>query len=598
MRVSAEQPTAGSASFVRNLPTRWQQPPILGPLGHDVRTDAPSGLVPDVARTADPVHGQRPELIWPSVQEPVAELPAVAGGVSDVSRGVWPTPSRMVSVVAPVVAPSAGTSARSAVASAAGTVVVPAAGTGVASAAGTGVVPAAGTGAETGAETGVAPTVGTGVRTGAVPAVGTVVGTVAAPVAATGVAPVAAPAFAPGVRTTVTPSVARVSQPVAPTRLPVVEDVAPRAVVTVTPSEPDPVGSVVPSQEPESEFVDDTEEPDAELPQPAATSDIRFTPTPVIPQAPSAPAPAEKTREQRPGTRRTRLGPPITPPAEPKTVTAPTANMPTAELRHVAHTPDPEVTPHVEATPPSIVPDLPQNTTTDSPSRISPSPKPLPTESALDDLRSDSSTPPIPTAMLPTQAPVTVPDHAPQSILTTVARPRPADIAPIVSQRRLLTPSRPISATAPLNHSDRVDSSNVLTPLSALPAPPPTTQAMTTTRIPTPAPPTSAPDLTNVIASKAAIPAPAGSSPPHAPPDQPAAATPIQFLTAEPPATPAAPHHVSAQNPPTSAPAPAPTSTDPFALDQLAADLYDRLRSRLVDELYVGRERAQLLTDL
>jgi hypothetical protein len=39
-------------------------------------------------------------------------------------------------------------------------------------------------------------------------------------------------------------------------------------------------------------------------------------------------------------------------------------------------------------------------------------------------------------------------------------------------------------------------------------------------------------------------------------------------------------------------------SADPFALDQLAADLYDRLRSRLVDELYVGRERAQLLTDL
>jgi hypothetical protein len=50
---------------------------------------------------------------------------------------------------------------------------------------------------------------------------------------------------------------------------------------------------------------------------------------------------------------------------------------------------------------------------------------------------------------------------------------------------------------------------------------------------------------------------------------------------------------------PASSPSPAGAQPqDPASLDSLAADLYDRLRNRLIDELYVGRERAQLLTDL
>jgi hypothetical protein len=73
-----------------------------------------------------------------------------------------------------------------------------------------------------------------------------------------------------------------------------------------------------------------------------------------------------------------------------------------------------------------------------------------------------------------------------------------------------------------------------------------------------------------------ASPAPAPSTP--APPTPPAA-EPIASQTTAGSVAPAAP-------------------PDPFALDTLATELYDRLRSMLVDELYVGRERSQLLTDL
>src|SRR5215472_15619301 len=39
------QPTSGSGQFARTLPSRWQQPPVLERLGHDVRSDAPGGTV-------------------------------------------------------------------------------------------------------------------------------------------------------------------------------------------------------------------------------------------------------------------------------------------------------------------------------------------------------------------------------------------------------------------------------------------------------------------------------------------------------------------------------------------------------------------------
>src|SRR5215472_5345912 len=39
------QPTSGSDRFARTLPSRWRQPPVLGRLGHEVRSDAPGGTV-------------------------------------------------------------------------------------------------------------------------------------------------------------------------------------------------------------------------------------------------------------------------------------------------------------------------------------------------------------------------------------------------------------------------------------------------------------------------------------------------------------------------------------------------------------------------
>ena len=43
--VIAAQPTSGSRQFTQTLPSRWQQPPVLGRLGHNVRAEAPSGTV-------------------------------------------------------------------------------------------------------------------------------------------------------------------------------------------------------------------------------------------------------------------------------------------------------------------------------------------------------------------------------------------------------------------------------------------------------------------------------------------------------------------------------------------------------------------------
>jgi hypothetical protein len=61
-RVLRPQPTANSRGFVRTLPSRWRQPAVLAPLGHDVTADAPSGSVAGLAVGVDLPAGvtQRP----------------------------------------------------------------------------------------------------------------------------------------------------------------------------------------------------------------------------------------------------------------------------------------------------------------------------------------------------------------------------------------------------------------------------------------------------------------------------------------------------------------------------------------------------------
>ncbi|MGH6656063.1 MAG: hypothetical protein ACRDVE_12765, partial [Actinocrinis sp.] len=57
-------PTTLDAAFSDSLPTRWRTAPALGPLGHDVRTDVPGGLVSGVTRTVDPRDTRPADLVW------------------------------------------------------------------------------------------------------------------------------------------------------------------------------------------------------------------------------------------------------------------------------------------------------------------------------------------------------------------------------------------------------------------------------------------------------------------------------------------------------------------------------------------------------
>ena len=85
--LSSPQPTAGSLGFVRALPSRWQQPPALGPLGHDVTAQAPGGLVSGLARGVDlhvdPLAGPR-RAARPPGEVVTARL---AGGPPPVAHG-------------------------------------------------------------------------------------------------------------------------------------------------------------------------------------------------------------------------------------------------------------------------------------------------------------------------------------------------------------------------------------------------------------------------------------------------------------------------------------------------------------------------------
>ncbi len=89
-RVLGSPPTADSRGFVRTLPSRWQQAAVLAPLGHDVTTAAPGGLVSGLGRCTDP------SISGPAARQRPGTAPgdaATATGPTPIDNGL-PRPSR------------------------------------------------------------------------------------------------------------------------------------------------------------------------------------------------------------------------------------------------------------------------------------------------------------------------------------------------------------------------------------------------------------------------------------------------------------------------------------------------------------------------
>ncbi len=123
--VLGAMPSVTDAGFSRSLPSRWHNPPALGPLGHDVRTDVPGGLVSGVARTVDPLDTRPADFVW-RVPEAAHQATAADQDVSALTQTTAartvaaPTtattaaaPSPLVPVISQTSVPPSGSPARS-----------------------------------------------------------------------------------------------------------------------------------------------------------------------------------------------------------------------------------------------------------------------------------------------------------------------------------------------------------------------------------------------------------------------------------------------------------------------------------------------------
>lgn len=106
-------PTLTDQSFSQSLPTRWNTPPALGALGHDVRTDVPGGLISGVARTVDPRDTRPADLVWRTPDISGLRTPAAA----------IPQATQMTETIATVASPDSATSTVAPLASASPTAV-------------------------------------------------------------------------------------------------------------------------------------------------------------------------------------------------------------------------------------------------------------------------------------------------------------------------------------------------------------------------------------------------------------------------------------------------------------------------------------------
>lgn len=591
MRVSAEPPTAGSTQFVRALPTRWQQAPILGPLGHDVTLDGPSGLMPDVARTVDPVRGERPEFVWPSVRKPRvagARRARAVGQSAAVSRSAWPTPLRRAAVVAGDIEGPVSKPRVSVVEDGGATQAAPTSFS----------EPEEGPDVEDSSEADTAAVVDeTPVE---VPPALPI--TNPKPISTpevrgrarrTRLGPPIEPA-SPDVRDVMSDPETEVSErgtsKQVPQSLPATTTYSPESTIDeleAAPgvSAPSPTMSlrqvpVVRAAERKAEprpddSVLETEHDAPSIPEPAAPTATR--PADIAPivsgrrlfaplQSISVAGPPSQSDQSTPVSSANQssafaqvfapLASPV-PPQDLGVTMPPHRTLGTASTRFVP--PDGPSAPQQIPSIPSAVPASPALPQT----ALSASPRP-----AL------SASPALPQTALPASSglPRTALSASPaplQSVLHASTQPVSS-----ASLRSGLPASPALLQPAASSASPRPATSSA-SPRPGLPASPaPSQPALSVSpRLDLPALPAS-PQSSVPALAQTVSPAPLQSAAPTSPaPTQPAS------LPAPSPPTPAA-------------------SGDPFALDQLAADLYDRLRSRLVDELYVGRERAQLLTDL
>ncbi len=93
-------PTTLDTAFSDTLPTRWRTASALRPLGHDVRTDVPGGLVSGVAQTVGPRDTRPADLVWR-----VAALLGAAAG-QDPAEAVTKTAAKTAQKI-PATAPTA-----------------------------------------------------------------------------------------------------------------------------------------------------------------------------------------------------------------------------------------------------------------------------------------------------------------------------------------------------------------------------------------------------------------------------------------------------------------------------------------------------------
>ena len=621
--VLGSMPSLTDAGFSRSLPSRWHTAPALGPLGHDVRTDVPGGLVSGVARTVDPRDTTPADLVWrsgvptaPTARTAPALNPGAGVPQNETESGVpfsGTTPDQSDD---PIPLPPDSTSNAPAV-----------------------VVPENGTTPDASDVTGPPAPPAPARRAPLVSALSRMIGrrpatapptsaplTAASPTTVTSDSLVTPATLSTPETTALStvdeqftsqnapiatiPQAAQSTQTAQPTQIAQIPE-TPQLSVSPT-STPSSAGtaqtrrvllnaaSAVEARDPRPVPADVTDGPVAATPESGVDTEPETETLASPPSQPvSALSPLPTPREARPGPDLSGSAPaaaPLvsrTPPLPRSTPRTPFGVGPAIPAAEAVPTPTATIAPDATAEAESI----------DVTAPITPSPTSAPTSAPTSMSASDDA----PESPLPTPAPT--------SAVAPAAAPAP--IAPLVSAAQRLIP-----AAAPISRL-QAPSASVDQPVGAIEpiartfaaapsGPPAAPLAMagaaalnSISGAATPSPMSAAPPAALTTPTP-----PAGSSsPPSAPLETPRAAMPTPFqpvareLSAAassfaPPQPPSASPSSFSSAPQSPNPSPSQLADDPAALDSLARQLYGRFSRRLAGELLVDRERAQFLTDL